>query len=65
GGAAGAGAVGPRMTGGGSGGTVIARAPAAGAGTVAGTVTAAFAAAGFGAPAVLEAVPSAGARRIG
>ncbi|MFE7094090.1 galactokinase [Streptomyces erythrochromogenes] len=63
--AVGAGALGARMTGGGFGGSVIALVPAAAAGTVARAVTAAFAAAGFGAPAVLEAVPSAGARRIG
>ncbi|WP_240804143.1 galactokinase [Streptomyces sp. A0592] len=63
--AVGAGALGARMTGGGFGGSVIALVTAADAETVAAAVTAAFAAAGFGAPAVLEAVPSAGARRIG
>ncbi|MFJ1566393.1 galactokinase [Streptomyces erythrochromogenes] len=63
--AVGAGALGARMTGGGFGGSVIALVPAAAAGSVARAVTAAFAAAGFGAPAVLEAVPSAGARRTG
>ncbi|WP_051807009.1 galactokinase [Streptomyces sp. NRRL F-2664] len=60
-----AGALGARMTGGGFGGSVIALVPAARAGAVAGAVAAAFAAAGFGAPSVLEAVPSPGARRIG
>ncbi|MEV6678817.1 galactokinase [Streptomyces erythrochromogenes] len=63
--AVGAGALGARMTGGGFGGSVIALVPAAACEAVARAVTAAFAAAGFGAPAVLEAVPSAGARRIG
>ncbi|MFB7169443.1 galactokinase [Streptomyces sp. NPDC056254] len=60
-----AGALGARMTGGGFGGSVIALVPAAAAGSVARAVTAAFAAVGFAPPAVLEAVPSAGARRIG
>ncbi|MFJ3978699.1 galactokinase [Streptomyces sp. NPDC090021] len=60
-----AGALGARMTGGGFGGSVIALVPAAAAGSVARAVADAFAAAGFGAPAVLEAVASAGARRIG
>ncbi|MEC4571533.1 galactokinase [Streptomyces virginiae] len=60
-----AGALGARMTGGGFGGSVIALVPAAAAASVARAVTDAFAAAGFGTPAVLEAVPSAGARRIG
>ncbi|MGW6784265.1 galactokinase [Streptomyces sp. NPDC054987] len=60
-----AGALGARMTGGGFGGSVLALVPAAAAGSVARAVTAAFAAAGFAPPAVLEAVPSAGARRIG
>ncbi|MGW9072632.1 galactokinase, partial [Streptomyces yangpuensis] len=60
-----AGALGARMTGGGFGGSVIALVPAAAAGSVARTVTDAFAAAGFAAPAVLEALPSPGARRIG
>ncbi|MFC9582594.1 galactokinase [Streptomyces yangpuensis] len=60
-----AGALGARMTGGGFGGSVIALVPAAAAGSVARAVADAFAAAGFGAPAVLEAVPSAGARRVG
>ncbi|MFF4582521.1 galactokinase [Streptomyces sp. NPDC001389] len=60
-----AGALGARMTGGGFGGSVIALVRADGAAAVGGAVADAFAAAGFGAPAVLEAVPSAGARRIG
>ncbi|MEU8438069.1 galactokinase [Streptomyces sp. NPDC029216] len=60
-----AGALGARMTGGGFGGSVIALVRAEGAGAVAEAVTAAFTAAGYRAPAVLEAVPSAGARRIG
>ncbi|WP_046780664.1 galactokinase [Streptomyces yangpuensis] len=60
-----AGALGARMTGGGFGGSVIALVPAAAAGSVARAVTDAFAAAGFAAPAVLEAVPSPGARRLG
>ncbi|MFB8394579.1 galactokinase [Streptomyces yangpuensis] len=60
-----AGALGARMTGGGFGGSVIALVPAAAAGSVARAVTDAFAAAGFAAPAVLEALPSPGARRIG
>lgn len=60
-----AGALGARMTGGGFGGSVIALVRAGEAGSVARAVTEAFAAAGFGPPAVLEAVPSAGARRIG
>ncbi|MFJ9763346.1 galactokinase [Streptomyces erythrochromogenes] len=63
--AVGAGALGARMTGGGFGGSVISLVPAAAAEPVAGAVTAAFAAAGFAAPAVLEALPSAGARRVG
>ncbi|MFF5705332.1 galactokinase [Streptomyces sp. NPDC012794] len=59
-----AGALGARMTGGGFGGSVIALVPAERAASVGGAVTDAFAAAGFAPPAVLEAVPSAGARRI-
>ncbi|WP_078557058.1 galactokinase [Streptomyces sp. PCS3-D2] len=60
-----AGALGARMTGGGFGGSVIALVPVAAAGPVARAVAAAFAAAGFAPPDVLEAVPSAGARRVG
>ncbi|RSS79299.1 galactokinase [Streptomyces sp. WAC06614] len=60
-----AGALGARMTGGGFGGSVIALVPAEAAAAVAAAVGDAFAAAGFTAPAVLEAVPSAGAERIG
>ncbi|NXY96225.1 galactokinase [Streptomyces sp. BR123] len=60
-----AGALGARMTGGGFGGSVIALVPAGEAASVARAVADAFAAAGFAAPAVLEAVPSSGARRIG
>ncbi|MFE1560471.1 galactokinase [Streptomyces sp. NPDC058734] len=59
-----AGALGARMTGGGFGGSVIALVPAGRAGSVGRAVSDAFAAAGFVRPAVLEAVPSAGARRI-
>ncbi|MCB5178380.1 galactokinase [Streptomyces antimicrobicus] len=59
-----AGALGARMTGGGFGGSVIALVPAAAAPAVAAAVAEAFAAAGFAAPAVLEAVPSAGAGRL-
>lgn len=60
-----AGALGARMTGGGFGGSVIALVPYDAAGAVARAVAQAFAAAGYGPPAVLEAVPSAGARRLG
>ncbi|MEF2529801.1 MULTISPECIES: galactokinase [Streptomyces] len=60
-----AGALGARMTGGGFGGSVIALVRAGEAAAVAGAVAEAFAAAGCAAPAVLEAVPSPGARRIG
>ncbi|MFK0012743.1 galactokinase [Streptomyces sp. NPDC091027] len=59
-----AGALGARMTGGGFGGSVIALVPVDSARAVRRAVTGAFAEAGFAAPAVLEAVPSAGARRI-
>ncbi|MFE1793024.1 galactokinase [Streptomyces sp. NPDC059525] len=60
-----AGALGARMTGGGFGGSVIALVRSDGAGAVSDAVTAAFTAAGFRTPAVLEALPSTGARRIG
>ncbi|GAA0317464.1 galactokinase [Streptomyces polychromogenes] len=60
-----AGALGARMTGGGFGGSVIALVRAGEAARVTAAVTQAFTAAGFGAPAALEAVPSAGARRVG
>ncbi|MFF2198573.1 galactokinase [Streptomyces sp. NPDC058157] len=59
-----AGALGARMTGGGFGGSVIALVRAGEATAVAAAVTEAFASTGFEPPAVLEAVPSAGARRI-
>ncbi|MFC5880169.1 galactokinase [Streptomyces virginiae] len=60
-----AGALGARMTGGGFGGSVIALVPSAAAASAAPSVTDAIAVAGFVTPAVLEAVPSAGARRVG
>lgn len=60
-----AGALGARMTGGGFGGSVIALVPAGRAESVGRAVSEAFAAAGFARPALLDAVPSAGARRIG
>ncbi|WP_330328474.1 galactokinase [Streptomyces sp. NBC_00536] len=63
--AVGAGALGARMTGGGFGGSVIALVPAALAPSVTGAVTAAFARAGHHPPAVLTAVPSRGAGRVG
>ncbi|MFK0285467.1 galactokinase [Streptomyces sp. NPDC090499] len=58
-----AGALGARMTGGGFGGSAIVLAEAADVDTIAKAVEEAFAAAGFKAPRVFEAVPSAGARR--
>lgn len=58
-----AGALGARMTGGGFGGSAIVLADAADVDTIAKAVEEAFAAAGFKAPRVFEAVPSAGARR--
>ncbi|MFF5146194.1 galactokinase [Streptomyces sp. NPDC013157] len=60
-----AGALGARMTGGGFGGSAIVLAEAADVDTIAKAVEEAFAAAGFKAPRVFEAVPSAGARREG
>jgi galactokinase len=59
------GALGARMTGGGFGGSAIVLAEAADVETITKAVEEAFAAAGFTAPRVFEAVPSAGARRIG
>ncbi|MFJ8649095.1 galactokinase [Streptomyces sp. NPDC093546] len=59
-----AGALGARMTGGGFGGSAIVLTEADGAETVTKAVEAAFAAAGFTAPRVFPAVPSAGARRL-
>ncbi|MEU6309357.1 galactokinase [Streptomyces sp. NPDC047014] len=61
--AVGAGALGARMTGGGFGGSVIALVREDAAEGVARAVAGAFASAGFKPPSVLEAVPSAGARR--
>ncbi|MEU9407111.1 galactokinase [Streptomyces sp. NPDC048281] len=58
-----AGALGARMTGGGFGGSAIVLAEAADVDTIAKAVEEAFAAAGFQAPRVFEAVPSAGARQ--
>ncbi|MER7182003.1 galactokinase [Streptomyces hyaluromycini] len=58
-----AGALGARMTGGGFGGSAIVLAEAADVDTITKAVEEAFAAAGFKAPRVFEAVPSAGARQ--
>jgi galactokinase len=58
------GALGARMTGGGFGGSAIVLAEAADVDTITKAVEEAFAAAGFTAPRVFEAVPSAGARRV-
>ncbi|MFG2314290.1 galactokinase [Streptomyces tendae] len=58
------GALGARMTGGGFGGSAIVLAEAADVDAVTKAVEDAFAAAGFRAPRVFEAVPSAGARRL-
>ncbi|HLT85171.1 MAG TPA: galactokinase [Phototrophicaceae bacterium] len=63
--AAGAGAVGARMTGGGFGGSAIALVPAGSAPQVTAAVEEAFRAAGFGAPAFLLAPASAPAARVG
>ncbi|MBZ6176739.1 galactokinase [Streptomyces olivaceus] len=60
-----AGALGARMTGGGFGGSAIVLVEAAGVEPVTRAVRDAFAAAGFKAPRTFEAVPSAGARRVG
>ncbi len=59
-----AGALGARMTGGGFGGSAIVLVETADAETVTKSVMEAFAAAGYTAPRVFPAVPSAGARRI-
>ncbi|WP_369247169.1 galactokinase [Streptomyces sp. R41] len=59
------GALGARMTGGGFGGSAIVLVESADADTVTKAVEEAFAAAGFTAPRVFPAVPSAGARRLG
>ncbi|WP_369194463.1 galactokinase [Streptomyces djakartensis] len=59
-----AGALGARMTGGGFGGSAIVLAEEADVDAIGKAVTEAFAAAGFTAPRVFEAVPSAGARRL-
>jgi galactokinase len=58
-----AGALGARMIGGGFGGSVLAVADADGEGELRATVESAFARHGLGAPSVIRAVPSAGARR--
>ncbi|MFJ2392933.1 galactokinase [Streptomyces sp. NPDC087843] len=59
-----AGALGARMTGGGFGGSAIVLVESADADSVGKAVTEAFAAAGYTAPRVFPAVPSAGARRL-
>ncbi|MFG3349147.1 galactokinase [Streptomyces sp. NPDC048018] len=59
-----AGALGARMTGGGFGGSAVVLVEADRAGAVTAAVEKAFAGAGFAAPAVFPAVPSAGARRL-
>lgn len=59
-----AGALGARMTGGGFGGSAIVLVEAVDAAPVGEAVTAAFAAAGYRAPRLFEAVPSAGAGRL-
>ncbi|MCW5253814.1 galactokinase [Streptomyces sp. SHP 1-2] len=59
-----AGALGARMTGGGFGGSAVVLAPEDAAEGVAGAVREAFAGAGFRAPRVFGALPSAGARRV-
>ncbi|WP_251093727.1 galactokinase [Streptomyces sp. Caat 7-52] len=59
-----AGALGARMTGGGFGGSAIVLAEATDVDNLSKAVEEAFAAAGFTAPRVFEAVPSAGARRL-
>ncbi|MQY37814.1 Galactokinase [Streptomyces sp. RB17] len=62
--ALGAGALGARMTGGGFGGSAIVLTEAAEVDTLTKAIEEAFAAAGFTAPRVFEAVPSAGAGRL-
>jgi galactokinase len=59
------GAFGARMTGGGFGGSAIVLVEATDADTITKAIEEAFAAAGFTTPRVFEAVPSAGARRLG
>ncbi|SDM80585.1 galactokinase [Streptomyces sp. cf386] len=59
------GALGARMTGGGFGGSAIVLAEEADVATITKAVEEAFGAAGFTAPRVFEAVPAAGARRVG
>ncbi|MFE1937466.1 galactokinase [Streptomyces sp. NPDC059474] len=59
-----AGALGARMTGGGFGGSAIVLVAEADAEAVGKAVTEAFGAAGYGAPRIFPAVPSAGARRL-
>ncbi|MFF4960392.1 galactokinase [Streptomyces sp. NPDC001222] len=59
------GALGARMTGGGFGGSAVVLTEAAEADTVTKAIEEAFAAAGFTAPRVFPAVPSAGAHRVG
>lgn len=59
------GALGARMTGGGFGGSAIVLVEASEADTVTKAIGEAFGAAGFAAPRVFPAVPSAGARRLG
>jgi len=59
------GALGARMTGGGFGGSAVVLVESADVDTVTKAVTEAFAAAGYTAPRVFPAVPSAGARRVG
>ncbi|MGW0995481.1 galactokinase [Streptomyces sp. NPDC002523] len=59
------GALGARMTGGGFGGSAIVLTEATDVDTLTKAVEEAFAAAGFKAPRVFEAVPAAGARRVG
>ncbi|MEX0171881.1 galactokinase [Streptomyces sp. LMG1-1-1.1] len=59
-----AGALGARMTGGGFGGSAVVLVDADRADEVAAAVGAAFAGAGFAAPGIFPAVPSAGARRL-
>ncbi|MFD7865780.1 galactokinase [Streptomyces sp. NPDC057682] len=59
-----AGALGARMTGGGFGGSAVVLVEEDRADTVAKTVREAFAAAGYAAPGIFPAVPSAGARRL-
>lgn len=59
-----AGALGARMTGGGFGGSAVVLVEEAAADTVSASVLAAFTSAGYAAPGIFPAVPSAGARRL-